>query len=81
MLNGFNEQIIAYDVWTKIPLTMEEAIKTVAWHFSCKKWNEFYFIFLSLYQKTKTLKQITNKSIYIGPGYKLTWIEQTTPKK
>ncbi|CAC5387910.1 unnamed protein product [Mytilus coruscus] len=36
MLNGLNDQSIAYDVLTKRPKTMEETISLVAWHTTCK---------------------------------------------
>ncbi|CAC5384198.1 unnamed protein product [Mytilus coruscus] len=36
MLNGLNDQSIAYDVLTKRPKTMEETINLVAWHTTCK---------------------------------------------
>ena len=36
MLNGLNDQSIAYDVLTKMPKSMDEAVNLVTWHESCK---------------------------------------------
>jgi hypothetical protein len=36
MLNGINDQSIAYDVLTKRPQTLQEAVSLLSWHSSCK---------------------------------------------
>ena len=36
MLYGLNDQSITYDVLTKMPKTMDEAVNLVTWHESCK---------------------------------------------
>lgn len=44
MLSGIPDQIMAYDVLTKRPRSMEERINLVTWHLTCRGESQFRFL-------------------------------------
>ncbi|XP_069109733.1 uncharacterized protein [Argopecten irradians] len=50
MLSGIADQSIAYDVLTKRPQTIDEAVNLLSWHYSCKK---------GMKQKGNTIRKIS----------------------